>query len=97
LGPAEQSEALRSRCSFCIRFPDDGTEVPPLEPRPLPPLGGGGGGGGAVTEAGVGEGHGLAGPAYRPDNALNSLCRPITTICVDLNGTEMLLSGCVEV
>jgi hypothetical protein len=56
-----------------------------------------GGGGGAVTEAGVGEGHGLAGPAYRPDNALNSLCRPITTICVELNGTEMLLSGCVEV
>lgn len=42
LGPAEQSEALRSSSSFCIRFPDEDTDVPPLEPHgrtllPLPP------------------------------------------------------------
>jgi hypothetical protein len=33
LGPAEQSEALRSSSSFCIRFPDDDTDVPPLDPH----------------------------------------------------------------
>jgi len=44
LGPAEQSEALRSRSSFCIRFPDEDTDVPPLDPHgrtllpPPPPL-----------------------------------------------------------
>jgi hypothetical protein len=44
LGPAEQSEALRSSSSFCIRFPDEDTDVPPLDPHgrtllpPPPPL-----------------------------------------------------------
>ena len=33
MGPAEQSEALRSSSSFCIRFPEDETDVPPLDPH----------------------------------------------------------------
>jgi hypothetical protein len=33
LGPAEQSEALRSSSSFCIRFPDEDTDVPPVDPH----------------------------------------------------------------